>query len=131
MSLCFVYCEEYERKSCNSVLKGMSWSHYVKKRNNVSLILMCLRHTNLGRDIGEKEEERQLSESLCISVARTSLWKNWNLPSSSVTWCRLVFKKKIFRLTLGTERVCLYLGSTLKETESKLGKKHENSWTRN
>lgn len=35
-------------------------------------------------------------------------------------------KKNKFRLKLETETVCLYLGSTLKETERQLERKNEN-----
>ena len=39
---------------------------------------------------GGKEEERQLSELLCQNV----FVEDWDLLSSSVTWCKFMFKKK-------------------------------------
>lgn len=70
-----------------------------------------------GWAVEEKEEERQSSESLFI-VLPECLCRRIEIclhPSShDIDLC---LRKKIFRLTLGTEKECLFLTSTLKETE--------------
>lgn len=84
-----------------------------------------------GWVVEDKEEERQSSESLFI-VLPECLCRRMeiclHLWSHYVDLC---LRKKIFRLKLGTERVCLYLGSTLKNTERQLEKKNKNSCTGN